>query len=182
MKKLLLTLAGIACLAFNASAILFEGTFTGTATVVNSSEYGFNNPGDMLTGTYSYESASVDGNFSPDSGNLMVTINFPDGTTINETDADDFGNDPRLWVDAGGAVSFFNFIYNPPGDSLQFLLTEFGSEFSINIGIDGSIEVSGDLSFSDPQSGEVPDASSSAILLGLACLGLWAVRRPQMAA
>jgi len=180
MKRLSVTLSALVGLALNVSAITFTGTFTGTPTSVTTPIFGFNSVADTLTGAYSYESATVDGAFTPDSGNLMVTINLPDTTTLTQGDDTLWPFNPTLTV-AGGAVTGLNFIFLPNTETFETLLTTWKSR-------SGDLRdtlAEGTLSFSNPveaPSNSVPDAGGSAVLLGLACVGLWSVRRYQTAA
>ena len=180
MKPIRLFLCVAVSLALNASAITFNGTFTGTVTDLGSPvAFGLDSVGDTFTGTYSYDSAGVNGLFSPTSGNLQVTISFPDLTLLTQLNDGDHPNYPRLNV-VGGSVNYLDFFgYSPSLD----LFAGSGSKWDVLPA--GGTLTQGTLEFSRPaeaSTSSVPDAGGSALLLGLASLGLLAVRRQQVAA
>ena len=174
MKPIRLILCAAAVLALNASAITFNGTFSGEVTSLGTPVFGIDDMSDTITGTYSYEAALVNGTFSPASGNLVLAINFPDLTVL--TQADDVGHPcfPTLQV-AGGAVVGLDFL-NIPFPLVDLL----GTAWTVKLA-STAVATQGTLKFSAPTS-TVPDAGSSALLLGLASLGLLAVRRQQVTA
>jgi len=112
----------------------------------------------------------------------MVTINLPDGSTWHETDDSGYNGFPLLSV-TGGTVDYLDYFGGPP---IIIDLQSAGNGARWDIGTAGDL-TKGPISFSDPNTGPtgptgIPDAGSSAILLGLAYLGLWSLRRYQVAA
>jgi len=189
MKKPSLTLLAAVSLALNASAITYQGTFTYTVFSVGTPIRGIDDTSDIIIGTYSYDSATLDGTFSPASGNLEVTFTFPDLSTLTETDGAGYPANPDLTV-TGGNVTSFLFQYNEPGSSTTGTAYTFSATFGWSIlgNIGGSspsefifaIGDVGNASFSRPvtaPSTSVPDAGSTLALLGLSLAGLPFCRR-----
>lgn len=170
MKQLAFTILTVACLAFNASATLFQGTIVGT--VVDPSPtppFGFTAAGDTFTGTYSYESPTVDGIFLRNSGNLQISFEFPDSTVLTQSDV---VSSPALNV-FGGSVGSLDFIEaGGPIFDVLFLHWEAAASFADQ-------PAKGTLAFSTPTpvSSSVPDTSNSLGLLALGLVGLPFCRR-----
>jgi hypothetical protein len=182
MKPICVTLLTLVSLALNVSAITYQGTFTGTATFVDSTAplFGFTTIGDTFSGTYSYDSPTVDGTFTPNAGNLQVTITLPDSTVFTQSDAFLYPNFPSLAV-SGGAVTDFLFIRSTPDYSFSVFNTSWSVFGDENV----EFAAVGPVAYSNPtpaRVGSVPDGGSSALLLGLAGLGLLSVRRWLVAA
>lgn len=180
MKPIRWILCAAVSLALNASAITFNGTFTGTVTSLGAPvAFGLDSIGDTFSGTYSYESALVNGLFTPTSGNLQMTISFPDLTVLTQLNDSGYNTYPKLSV-VGGAVNYLDFFgYSPSLDLFA------GSNSQWDVLPSGGTLTSGTIEFSAPtevRTSPVPDAGSTALLLGLASLGLLAVRRQRVTA
>ncbi len=171
-NKLVLAIVALATLASSASAILYEGTFTGTVTSVhdNSDSYkGLDTVGDTFTGTYSYESDSgVDGYFNPNSGNFKVSILFPDGSYLFETDDYDYPDYPELGIESG-AVTYFTYITDYDGNNHTINIYETG--FVVYDESSGSL-LCGDMTWTDPNASSIPDSGTSLVFLAISMAGL----------
>ena len=179
MKQLVITLLAASGLAFPASATLFQGIITGTVVdpVVNPF-FGLNAPGDSFTGTYSYESPTVDGVFTPASGNLQVSFTFPDSTVLTQSDAANFPIGPALGVTGGSVGGMDIGIFSKPGTPvLGTFIFQWVAAASIASLDDDPI--TGTFVFSKPTavSTSVPDAGSTLPLLALGLLGFPFCRR-----
>ncbi|MFO1497151.1 MAG: hypothetical protein U1G07_01925 [Verrucomicrobiota bacterium] len=181
MKRLVITLLAAAGLVFPASATLFEGTISGSVTSVGNPTpiLGFA-VGGTFSGTYSYESAIVDGTFTPLAGNLHFSFTCQDSTVL--TEANVFIPNQAYLTVSGGAVSSLETSLDTSGTRFltgPIIAKKFGAGNDWGVVDPLGRATVGALVFSAPSAASraVPDTGHSLALLALGLVGLPFCRR-----
>lgn len=169
----------LALLSAQASATVWQGTITETITATNDFR---NHPGQTAIGSYSYESDSIDGTFTPGTANLEATLftfksDAMNGGLVHLTDGF-FYSSTVLTVANGEVTNFFK--TGQTNYDFGFDTTTFLSMYQnyINFGEPGApwfFQNEGTMSFSRPEA--VPEGSvSTALFLTFSLSGLIATR------
>lgn len=178
MKKLSVTILAIVGLALQASALSFNFSFDG--------DTGLGSVPGTVTGTIF---GLVDNAPGQAATSILIT-SFPAGLggTLSHPDLLDFSSQvANNFNVSGGQIIGGGFAAQDSGDTVILgpvaAYYGFNNVLTLDNGntIVGNFDGSAGIVFT-PVSSSVPDAGSSAILLGSACLGLWSLRRYQATA